>query len=284
MKKHQGKLSVQKLCALAEVSRSGYYEWSNRVESDREKSDRRLCTLIKTSWLQSRKSYGALRIHQDLVKTGEKCSKRRVTRLMKKIEIKSVHRKKYRVQTTQSNHDHKVSPNIVSQDFSCERVNEKWGCDISYIETSEGWLYLAVVMDFYSRKIIGFSMGETMKADLCCKALQKACLSRKPPKDLIHHSDRGVQYASSEYRKLIKHHKLKQSMSRKGNCYDNAMVESFFHTLKIEEVRQKVYATREQARAEITDYIVGFYNSKRRHSSLDYESPNYYEQLNKLAA
>ena len=203
---------------------------------------------------------------------------------MRTSGLKSVHRRKYKPQTTQSNHPFGISANILNQDFLAQQTNEKWGCDISYIQTLEGWLYLAIVMDFYSRKIVGYATGPTLEARLCCRALQQACLLRRTASELVHHSDRGVQYASAEYRALIKSHRFTQSMSRKGNCYDNAMVESFFHTLKVELVHRKKYLTRNEAREDIQKYIAGFYNTERRHSSLDYLSPIQYEQLNKIAS
>ncbi|OVE81392.1 hypothetical protein BVY03_04000 [bacterium K02(2017)] len=272
------------LCKLARVSRSGYYEWLTRSESKRAKENRCLLVAIKSSYNENRQAYGAIRIKRDLTKQGHTCSKNRVARLMSKNGLKSVHRAKYKPQTTKSDHKYNVSPNIIAQDFEATCSNQKWGCDISYIKTNEGWLYLAIVMDFYSRQIVGFEMSNRMHAELCCTALNKACLRRSPPAELIHHSDRGVQYASLPYRKMLQSHEFIQSMSRKGNCYDNSMVESFFHTLKVELVYRKKYETRLEAKQDITDYIYNFYNSKRMHSSLDYMSPMEFENVNQLAA
>lgn len=284
MKNNSNQHSVSYLCEIARVSRSGYYEWLVRGESQRSKANRRLLTLIKVSHNESDQTYGAIRIHRDLSKQEQVCSKNRVARLMKANGIKSVHKAKYKPQTTQSNHNHPIAPNIVNQDFGVTGPNQKWGCDISYIATQEGWLYLATVMDFYSRKIIGFEMGPQLHAELCCHALEKACLLRRPPAELIHHTDQGVQYASLPYRAILKRHHFIQSMSRKGNCYDNAMVESFFHTLKVERVHRRTYKTREEAKRDIENYIINFYNNKRLHSSLDYMSPVEFENINKLAA
>lgn len=272
------------LCKGAGISRSGYYEWLKREESARSIENRQLLSLIKISHRESDETYGALRIHRDLKKQGKSCGKNRVARLMRVNGLKSIHRLKYKPQTTQSRHDDPISPNLLTQDFSATGVNQKWGCDISYIQTKEGFLYLAIVLDFYSRKIIGFAMGSSLEAELCCEALKQACVLRQPPAELVHHSDRGVQYASHNYRNLLKNNKIVQSMSRKGNCYDNAMVESFFHTLKVERVHRRNYKSREEAKSDIANYIINFYNHKRLHSSLDYLSPVEFENLYKLAS
>jgi len=235
--------------------------------------------LVKASHNESDRTYGAIRIHRDLKNQEQKCSKNRVARLMSANGLKSVHRAKYKPQTTQSKHSQPIAPNIVNQDFKTTGMNQKWGCDISYIETREGFLYLAIVMDFYSRKIVGFAMGNSLHAELCGLALKQACVLRQPPEELVHHSDRGVQYASLSYRALLQSYRLIQSMSRKGNCYDNAMVESFFHTLKVERVHRRIYKTRDEAKNDIANYIINFYNNTRLHSSLDYKSPVEFENL-----
>jgi len=284
VRSHQGSYGVDFLCSLVGVSRSGYYEWLRRGESQREESNRRLLALIKVSYRESRQSYGAIRICRDLRKQDQGCGKNRVARLMRQNGIRSIHKIRYRPQTTQSQHGFPVAANIVNQDFSVTRENQKWGCDITYIETREGWLYLAIVMDFYSRKIVGYEMGHSLHAQLCSQALEIACLLRQPPSELIHHSDRGVQYASLSYRQILEKHGFIQSMSRKGNCYDNAMVESFFHTLKVELVNQMKYQTRAEARKSIENYITVFYNNQRLHSSLGYLSPVEFESIQKPAA
>lgn len=272
------------LCSLAQVSRSGYYDWLGRPESLRSRENRSLLVLIKSSYHESHETYGAIRVHRDILNQGSECGKNRVARLMSESGLKSIHRQKYKPQTTQNKVNDLVSPNVISQDFTAKTENQKWGCDISYIETGEGWLYLAIVMDFFSRKIVGFHMGPSLEADLCRRALQKAFSLRLPPRELIHHSDRGTQYASLPYRQLLKKHAVIQSMSRQGNCYDNAMVESFFHTLKVELVYREKYNTREEARRSIEQYITSFYNNKRLHSSLGYRSPVAFENLHKSAA
>lgn len=284
MKDNSNSHAVMFLCSLAQVSRSGYYDWLGRSESNRSRENRSLLVMIKSSYHESRETYGAIRVHRDIHNQGTECGKNRVARLMKVSGLKSIHKLKYRPQTTQSKANDLVSPNVISQDFTAKTENQKWGCDISYIETKEGWLYLAIVMDFFSRKIVGFDIGFSLQADLCCRALEKAFSLRLPPRELIHHSDRGTQYASFPYRQLLKKHAVIQSMSRKGNCYDNAMVESFFHTLKVELVYRQKYSTREEARRSIEQYIMSFYNNKRLHSSLGYRSPVEFENLHKSAA
>lgn len=284
MKQHSKQFSIGHLCCLAGVSRSGYYEWCCRPESLQSRSNRALLVFIKASFQESRHTYGARRIRKDLQEQEERCGKNRVARLMRQNGLKSIYRKKYRPQTTQSEHSMMIVENIVDQDFSAVAPNQKWGGDISYVSTAEGWLYVSILIDFYSRKVIGLSTGASLRSELCCKALQQACLRREPPAELIHHSDRGVQYASDDYRDLLHRYRFRQSMSRRGNCYDNAMVESFFGTLKIECTDRRRYRTREEARQDIENYIYTFYNPKRRHSSLDYRSPNDYESINRLAA
>jgi transposase InsO family protein len=282
--KQSKEFSINMLCSICNVSRSGYYEWLVRVEPRRAGQNRALSVEICAIYQESRKTYGAIRVQKELKTRGKTCSKNRVARIMKQADIKSVHRRKFRVCTTDSKHKLPVAENILQQDFSATRTNQKWGCDITYIQTDEGWLYLAIVIDFFSRKIIGWATSDSLHATLCCHALNMALKRRKPPRELIHHSDRGVQYASAEYALLLKNSGFIQSMSRKGNCYDNAMVESCFHTLKVECVYQSRYATRSQASFELVDYIENFYNSTRLHSSLDYKSPVQYETICRIAA
>jgi transposase InsO family protein len=199
---------------------------------------------------------------------------------MKKLGIKPRVKKKFRVQTTDSNHDHPIAPNLLDQVFTAERPNQVWLSDITYIPTGEGWLYLASILDLFSRSIVGWSMSSSLEAAGAIAALKMAVDRRSPPSGLIHHSDRGVQYACKDYRKLLKQHGIVPSMSRKGNCYDNAMKESFFHTLKTELVVHENYRTREEARASLFDYIEAFYNRQRSHSSLGYCSPLEFENEN----
>lgn len=272
------------LCRICRVSRSGFYEWLRRRESPRCSENRALGVEIAAIHRESRKSYGAIRVYKELKIRGKTCGKNRVARLMKQAGLKSVHKCKFRVCTTNSKHEFPVAANVLQQDFSAAAPNQKWGCDITYIPTAEGWLYLAIVLDFYSRKIIGWAFSDSLHASLCCSALKMALFRRKPAGELIHHSDRGVQYASSEYGALIKSSSFIQSMSRTGNCYDNAMVESCIHTIKVECTHQRKYETRSQARNDVVDYIEHFYNAKRLHSALDYVSPVQYEANYSLAA
>lgn len=272
------------LCRILNVSRSGYYEWQQRAESARLRSNRQLGVLLRATFHESDETYGARRIQRDLQAQGHVAGKNRIARLMRLAGLRSVHRRKYRPQTTNSKHGQAISPNIIHQDFTAKQPNQKWGCDISYVSTGEGWLYVAIVMDFYSRKIAGWSTGTSLATTLCCEALQMACLRRNPPQDLIHHSDRGVQYASEQYRGVLAVQHFVQSMSRKGNCWDNAMVESFFHTLKVERVYRQKYRTRAEARTDVQDYIERFYNNWRMHSALEYKCPTQYERDCPVAA
>lgn len=282
--KWAGTHRIGQMCKIVNVSRSGYYEWWHREETERSRGNRHLQVLIRSLFAMSDEVYGAVRIHHELQSQGHACGKNRIARLMRLDGLKSVHRRKYRPQTTDSKHQHAVSPNIICQDFTAKQPNQKWGCDISYVPTGEGWLYVAIVLDFYSRKIVGWSTGSSLESTLCCEALQMACLRRQPPEELVHHSDRGIQYASVQYRNLLEGQHFVQSMSRKGNCWDNAMVESFFHTLKVERVHRKKYRTRAEAATDIQDYIERFYNNWRRHSALDYKCPTQYERDCPVAA
>lgn len=274
--KWAGTHKIGLMCRILEVSRSGYYEWRHREESERSRSNRLLQVLLRSAFAMSDETYGAIRIHQDLQTQGHTCGQNRIARLRRLEGVKSVHRQKFRPQTTDSRHGHAVSPHIIHQDFTAKQPNQKWSCDISDIPTAEGVLSLAIVLDFYSRKIVGWATGISMEATLCCEALKMACLRRNPPQDLIHHSDRGVQYASEQYRHALSAQHFVQSMSRKGNCWDNAMVVSFFHTLKVARLHRKKYRNRAEAAADVQDYIERFYNNWRMHSALDYKCPTPY--------
>ena len=274
------------LCKVCQVSRSGFYEWKNRQGqvSARLSKERSLTVKIGAIFEESEQTYGAIRMTRQLKKDGERVNKKRVARIMRINDYKAIHQAKFKPCTTDSKHDLKIAPNVVNQDFTTTAVNQKWGCDITYIRTQEGWVYLAIVLDFYSRKIVGWAFDTSLHATLACSALKMALLCRRPPGSLIHHSDRGIQYASLEYTRLIQNHNFTQSMSRKANCYDNAMVESCFHSIKTERVNRRKYQNAKHAIDDVTDYIVNWYNCKRLHSSLDYCSPNEYELLNRLVA
>jgi len=260
------------MCTTLEVSRSGFYAWLRRGESSRSRENRRLTGLIREEHEKSRQTYGSPRIHAALKARGETCGLNRVARLMQKAEIRSKVKRKFK-KTTNSKHAHPVASNLLAQDFSTSAPNEVWVSDITYIWTDEGWLYLASTMDLFSRAIVGWSMSSTMPASLVVDALNMAIDRRSPLAGMIHHSDRGVQYAAHAFQGLLDRHGFVCSMSGKGNCYDNAVKESFFHTLKTELCDHEHYRTREQARASIFEYIEAFYNRQRLHSTLGYLSP-----------
>jgi putative transposase len=274
------------MCSTLGVSRSGFYAWLKRQDDEcpRVRENRRLTARITEIHTESRQTYGAPRIHAALQRSGETCGLNRVVRLMKAAGIRAYAHKKFRVSTTDSNHSLPIAENLLEGCFYAGSLNEIWVADITYIPTGEGWLYLASILDLCSRKIVGWSLQATMKTKLVLAALEMALGSRRPPAGLIHHSDRGSQYAAKAYRDALDEHGLVPSMSGKGNCYDNAVKESFFHTLKTELVHRQQYPTREKARASIFEYIEVFYNRQRLHSSLDYRSPvEFEEQIDKAA-
>lgn len=266
-----------------EVSLSGYYAWASRPESKRQQENDQIIREIKDIHKQSRQSYGSPRIYHELKAKGVACSENKTARLMQMNGIAAKRKRKF-MATTDSRHSLPVAENKLNQEFKASRPNEKWVTDITYIWTKEGWLYLAVVLDLFSRKVVGWSMDETMEKGLVMNALNMALKVRQPQKGLLHHSDRGSQYASLEYQKLLRDQQITCSMSRKGNCYDNAAMESFFATLKQELVYHQQYESRKQAKQDIFEYIEVWYNRMRRHSSLDYISPAMYENINHYAA
>lgn len=268
------------MCKTLEISRSGFYAWLSRKESEHAREDRRLTKLIRGIYDESRRTYGAPRIHQTLQDRGVRCGRKRVARLMKAAGLKPKTVKKFRVKTTDSGHSNPLSPDLLGRDFTTQRPNLVWVSDITYIPTDEGWLYLASTMDLYSRRIVGWSMSTSLRSTLVVDAMQMAIRSRSPLTGLIHHSDRGVQYTSADFRQLLETHGIQSSMSRTGNCYDNAAKESFFHTLKTELVNHEHYQTRDEARASVFDYIEAFYNRFRIHSTLGYRSPAQFEADN----
>lgn len=265
------------------VSRSGYYKWSKRAESKREKRRRKLEKRIRKIFLDSRRLYGSPKIHKVLQKQGTKVSEKTVARIMKELGLVSRTVKKYKA-TTNSKHNLPVFENELNQRFRVLAPNRTWVTDITYIPTDEGWLYLASVMDLYSRKIVGFHMDERMTKSLVLKALERAYMQQGKPKGILHHSDRGSQYASLEYQARLKEYNMKGSMSRKGNCYDNACIESFHSVIKKELIYLEKFKTREQARKRIFEYITCFYNGKRIHSSIGYHTPIQYERMYRTAA
>lgn len=281
---HRSQWRLNTMCRCLGVSRSGYFSWRNRKPSRRSCEDAELTELISASSQRSRGTYGSPRIHDDLKDLGHSVGRKRVARLMKAAGITSCHHRKKYVQTTDSNHDLPIAPNILKQDFTATEPDMKWVTDITYVRTKEGWLYLAAVMDLHSRRIVGWAMENNMTTALVLRALDMALHQRQPHSSLIHHSDRGSQYASYEYKNKLFDAALIQSMSRKGCCYDNAAMESFFHTLKVECVHRETFRTRKEASQSIFDYIETFYNRIRKHSALDYVSPVQFEaQVNACA-
>ena len=274
---HRRQFPVRRLCQVLEVSPSGYYAWRKRPSSRRERDNQQLLEKIRLIHAKSGKTYGSPRVHAQLRKQGVRCSRKRVARLMRRHEIWAELPKK-RVRTTQSEHGLPVAANVLKQDFSAQRPNEKWVSDLTYIPTQEGWLYLAAVLDLFSRKIVGWAMDEQMTSELVLRALRMALKQRKPQEAVLHHSDRGSQYASGDYQGLLAAYQIQASMSAVGNCYDNAVMESFFATLKTELVHRETFATRAQARQALFAYIEGFYNRERLHSSLNYQSPLEFER------
>jgi len=265
-----------------DVSTSGYYAWQKRPESSRGRENRRLAVEIKAVHAASRQTYGSPRIQAELAAKGIACSRGRVARLMKHQGLRAKQKRRFRM-TTDSKHSLPVAPNRLNRRFEAERPNQAWLADITYIPTREGWLYLATMLDLHSRRIVGWSMSKSLKRQLVIDALLMAIWQRKPDKGLLHHSDRGSQYCSQEYQNILKKHGIACSMSGKGDCWDNAPMESFFHTLKTELIHHRNYKTRQEARSDIFNYIESFYNPKRRHSSLGYRSPTEYELTNMAA-
>jgi len=278
MKEHSSVFPVKKMAETLEISRSGYYAWKNLKPSKRYQEELKLLIEIKTIHEKSRETYGVLRITVELNNQGTPCSKNRVARIMKKYHIKAKTKKKFRI-TTHSNHNKPVSEDLVKRDFTASAKNELWTSDITYIWTREGWLYLAVILDVFLRKVVGWALKSTLSAELVVEALQKAICKEKPAPGMIFHSDQGIQYASDKVRKILKFHGLQQSMSRKGNCYDNAITESFFHTFKTEFIYFEDFETKEEAQLKVFDFIETFYNRERLHSALGYLSPLVFEQL-----
>lgn len=272
------------MCQVLGVSASGYYAWRQRRPSARQKANEAMVKRIRAIHAESDATYGSPRVHADLVAQGIQCNKKRVERLMRIHHIQAKHRKRWRPRTTDSRHNLPVAPNVLNREFEAEAPDQKWVTDITYIPTAEGWLYLAAVMDLYSRRIVGWSMASRQTSKLVKDALKLAVAQRQPGAGLVHHSDRGSQYASADYQVLLTARGMVPSMSRKGNCYDNAPMESFFGTLKSERVHHCRYRTRADARQDIFRYIEVFYNRKRRHSALGYMSPSQFEQSQQMCS
>ena len=265
------------VCRVMQVSRSGFYSWRNRSKSARQQERERLIPKVKEIHRQSKKTYGARRISEELKAQGESCGRTKAGTLMKLAEIEAKQKKKFKA-TTDSKHNLPVAPNILERDFTVPEPDRVYCSDITYIWTAEGWLYLAVILDLFSRQIVGWSMNNRITKALVIDALRMAIWRRRPQAGLVFHTDRGSQYCSHDFQKSLKAHSMISSMSRKGDCWDNSVVESFFGSLKTERVFDSRYETREQARRDIVGYIEMFYNSKRRHSYLGYLSPKEFEK------
>jgi putative transposase len=274
---------VAVLCDVLDVSRSGFYAWMRRPRSERAKQDALLAAEITAVHGASRKTYGSPRIHTQLRRQGRGVSRKRVARLMREHGMAGRRRRRFR-KTTDSRHDLPVAPNVLQRDFTSPAANEAWVGDITYVPTDEGWLYLAVLLDLYSRRVVGWATSSSLDRGVALDALDAALRARKPEPGLVHHTDRGCQYASDDYRKRLADALVERSMSRTGDCWDNAVAESFFATIKGECLDQVRFATRQAATAMIADYIDVFYNHQRLHSSLGYMSPVEYELKKAVAA
>ncbi|MEK5382587.1 IS3 family transposase [Niallia sp. FSL W8-0635] len=279
---HSDEHVVAKMCEVLKVSSSGYYKWLNKQDqppSEKEAYRLEIKQKISKSFHESYGTYGSPRVHADLMEWGYTISQKTVARLMKELGLTATPKEKYIV-TTDSKHDLPISPNLLNRQFNVEKPNKVWVTDITYIWTLEGWVYLSSVMDLFSRKIVGWSLAPHMKKELTIQALNRAIISRQPGKGVIHHSDRGSQYCSNEYINILKEEEMKISMSRKGNPYDNACIESFHASIKKEFIYRRRFKTKEEAIKAINHYISSFYNERRKHSTLGKQSPNQFERNN----
>jgi putative transposase len=278
IQQHARQFPVRLMCQVLQVAPAGYYAWRRRPISVRRLRSALLVESIRQVHARSRGLYGSPRVCRQLRGQGTACCKNTVAKLMKQQQIRSRIKRRFRIRTTDANHPHRVAPNTLARRFAQRRPNQAWAADITYIPTDQGWLYLSAVIDLCSRRIVGWATADHLQAELATDALRHALSSRRPRAGLLHHSDRGIQYACDQYRSVLDEHGLLCSMSRSGNCYDNAVMESFFKTLKTELVYHERYATHQQARQSLFEYIEIFYNRQRLHSALDYQSPERYEQ------
>lgn len=277
----RGSAPTRWLCSALEVSPRGFYDWRRRPECQRRRQDRQLLVAIRASYERSRRVYGSPRVLLDLQEAGEACSRKRIARIMQGNGLVAVQRRRFKV-TTQTGHDFPVQANLLERDFTAQAPNRVWLGDITYITTEEGWLYLAALLDLFSRKIVGWNTADRIDRMLTLRALDVALQARQPSPGLIHHTDQGSQYAAYEYQRRLEQIQARSSMSRRGDCYDNAPMESFFSTLKRERVHRRRYWTRDEATEDLADYIDGFYNLTRRHSELGGLSPVQFEARAKL--
>jgi transposase InsO family protein len=274
---------VRLLCQVVGAAASGFYAWLRRGPARREGADRGLGARVEAVFAASRGTYGSPRVHAELRAQGVRVGRNRVARLMREGGLSATVRRRA-PRTTNSRHGHPVAPNLLGRRFAADRPDAVWLADISYLPTGEGWLYLAAIKDMATREIVGWSMADSLRADLACDALLMAIRRRRPPRGLLHHSDRGVQYASEPYQAILARHGFRCSMSRRGNCLDNAPMESFFGSLKTELVHRTAFPTRKAARRAVFEYVEAFYNSRRRHSALGFLTPaRAYEQMARAA-
>jgi len=282
---HAALFSVERMCRVLEVSRSGYYVWRQRVPSHRGRANERLLVAIQAIHAKEKHdTYGSPRVHDELTENGIPCGRHRVARLMKRHGIRAKQARKFRPVTTDSRHTLPVAENLLDRQFTVDQADTVWVGDITYIRTRQGWLYLAVVLDLFSRMVVGWAVGRDLSRHLPLRALQMALGRRTVSPGALFHSDRGSQYASEDYQALLKAHGMVCSMSRKGECYDNAVAESFFHTLKVEQVHLQDYHNTREATADLFEYIEVFYNRQRRHSHLGGISPAAYEKARSEAS
>jgi putative transposase len=277
VKSRATRFPIRLMCEVLQIHPAGYYAWLHEPKSQRGKDDDYLSAFIKQFWLESGGVYGYRKIYDDLVAIGEQCGKNRVLRLMRIAEISSERGYKRRNHYPMGE-PATIAPNLLNRDFNVDEPNQAWVTDITYVKTAEGWLFLAIVLDLFSRQVIGWAMSDRINTELVLDALVMACWRRRPKQKVIVHSDQGCQYTSYDWRKMLDQNGLIASMSRKGNCYDNAVAESFFQLLKRERIRRKVYPSREVARQDIFAYIEMFYNPVRRHGSNGNVSPAEYEK------
>jgi len=275
---HRDEFPVTRMCKVLAVSPSGYYAWHQRPPSAREMANRELYDKIETVYNENHGVYGSPRIYRELRDQGVACSENRLARLMRLRGLQAKQSKRFKT-TTKRNRAHPAAPNLLKRDFTADRPDQKWLADITYIATLEGWLYLAAILDLHTRRIVGWAMSDRMTSALTVAALEMALLQRQPDAGLIHHSDQGSQYTDQAYQVLLKDRGIRASMNGVGSWYDNAPMESFFGTLKSEWVHHHLYHTRDEAKTDVFYYIESFYNRRRRHSALDYLSPEAYEQI-----
>lgn len=277
IKEHKNEFTVSRMCLLLGVNRSSYYAWMHRVESKRSKENKELTEKIKEIYYNNKCRYGSPKIREILNSEGKTYGHNRIARLMRKAGLKSIIVKRYRNKNI-SVIEHKACENVLDRKFTASEANRAWVTDITYIPTQKGWVYFCCFLDLYSRTVVGWSVDKSLKIQLVVEALTKACVKRKPNKGLLIHSDRGVQYGSDEYKTFLKRHNFIQSMSRKGNCWDNACIESFFSIIKREELNRYNFKNMEEVKYVIFKYIEIFYNTKRIHSYLGYRTPSEFEK------